>query len=94
MALATIPLACAGYQAHGVGHHQVTFQAMPLVMGKVTAELATYLESCRTKRNVSTYDRGGGISDTEVAELVAEAKMLMKNVQAWLKKCHPEYAGG
>src|SRR3990172_11830180 len=59
LALATIPLACAGYQTQGVGHHRVTFQAMPLLMGKDSAGLAIYFESCRTKRNVGTYDREG-----------------------------------
>ena len=93
LALATVPLACAGYQTHGAGHHWVTFQALPLVMGKESAGLATYLESCRTKRNVGTYDRGGGISDGEANELVSEAKALKKAVEAWLKKSHPELVG-
>jgi len=93
LALATVPLACAGYQTHGAGHHRVTFQALPLVMGKESAGLATYLESCRTKRNVGTYDREGRISDAEADELVAEAKGLKKLVEAWLKKSHPELVG-
>ncbi len=55
--------------------------------------MATYLESCRTKRNVGTYDRGGGISDTEADELLSEAKALMKTVEAWLKKVTRSWRG-
>jgi hypothetical protein len=62
-------------------------------MGKESAGLATYLESCRTKRNVGTYDRGGGISDTEANELIAEAKEMVKTAETWPKKRHPELVG-
>ena len=33
LALATVPLRCAGYETYGPGHHWTTFQALPLTMG-------------------------------------------------------------
>jgi hypothetical protein len=68
LTLATIPLYCTGYETHGQGHHWLTFKLLPEVMGKEYSELADYLDLCRTKRNVSTYDRVGQISQSEVDE--------------------------
>jgi hypothetical protein len=90
VALSTIPLLCAGYETYGASHHWTTFQALPLVMGSELADLGSYFESCRTKRNVSTYDRGGGISILEAEELLTEATGFEKRVEAWLRSQHPD----
>jgi hypothetical protein len=91
LALATIPLFCAGYETHGSGHHWVTFQMLPRFMGDEYAELATYFESCRMKRNVGTYDRGGEISDSEADELLNEVADFKAKVERWLRANHPEF---
>ena len=61
-------------------------------MGEATSELATYFESCRTKRNVGTYDRGGEISEAEAGELSAEVSDFKTQVDRWLRGVHPEYS--
>jgi hypothetical protein len=91
LTLATVPLFCAGYETHGAGHHWVTFQLLPHFMGEAISEVATYFESCRTKRNVGTYDRGGEISETEAGELTAEVSDFKTQVENWLRAVHPEY---
>ena len=92
LTLATIPLFCAGYETHGAGHHWVVFQLLSHFMGEETSELATYLESCRTKRNVGTYDRGGEISETEADELSTEVGDFKAQVERWVRAVHPEYS--
>jgi|SRR3989304_2501256 len=88
--LAAIPMLSSGYETHGSGHHWVTFQALPHFMGKEHLPTATYFESCRVKRNVGTYDRGGEVSDSEANELRAEATRFRSQVELWLRDKHPE----
>ena len=91
LTLATIPLRCAGYETHGQGHHWTTFQALPLTMGDELQDLSDYFESCRNKRNVGAYDRSGGISPSEAAELLEEARRFKEKVTRWLRDKFPEF---
>ncbi len=89
LALATIALYCSGYKTHGLGHHWVTFQSLPDIMGNEVRETAAYFDLCRTKRNVSAYDRSGQISQKEADELIREASAFKSVVLEWLKANHP-----
>ena len=93
VALATIPLHASGFRPEGPGHPLTTFVALPLVMGDEFADLADYFDTCRTKRNVSAYDRTGGTSDTEVEELLGDVGAFREKVLAWLRANHPQLAG-
>jgi len=90
--LSTIPLYCAGYETHGTGHHWLTFQLLPEIMGSDLAELSVYFDSCRSKRNANTYDRGGQISDTEAEELQIEASRFKLIVEEWVAEHFPDLA--
>lgn len=90
LALATIPLYCAGYETYGKGHHWLTFRLLPEVMGGEYSDLAQYFDQCRTKRNVGTYDRGGQISQSEVDELLVEVVSFQEDVVDWLKVNHSD----
>ena len=90
LALATIPLHCSGYQTHGHGHHWVTFQSLSHLMGDEVRDTAAYFDLCRTKRNVSAYDRSGQISQKEADELIGEASAFKSIVLAWLKAEYPQ----
>ena len=83
LSLATIPLNCAGYETHGQGHHWVTFQLLPELMGTELEPISIYLESCRTKRNIGTYDRSGELSETDATELLEETLLLKEKVENW-----------
>jgi hypothetical protein len=89
LGLATIALHAAGYRAIGTGHHWATLHALPEVMGSQEQTRADYLDQCRSKRNVTEYDRAGEVSDSEAAELLAEARAFRADLLAWLKKNHP-----
>lgn len=91
LTLATIPLHCSGCETHGAGHHWMAFLVLPHVMSPDLKELSEYFELCRTKRNVSTYDRGGQISEAEADELLSEVKSFKSLVEAWLRDHHPEF---
>jgi hypothetical protein len=90
LTLASVPLRCAGYETHGQGHHRTTFQALPLSMGDALLDLSIYFESCRSKRNVGSYDRSGAISRSEASELLKEARLFREAVMKWLWEVHPE----
>jgi hypothetical protein len=92
VALATIPLHASGLRTEGTGHHQTTFQALPLVMGDDLIDLAAYFDTCRSKRNVSAYDRTGRTAETEVEELLSEVGAFRDKLLAWLKATHPQLA--
>jgi hypothetical protein len=68
----------------------MTFKLLPEVMGKEYSDMADYLDLCRTKRNVGTYDRGGQISRAEAEELISEVIRFRDEVQGWLEEHHPE----
>lgn len=87
--LATIALYAAGYRSTGTAHHWVTFHVLPDIMEPGARARADYLDSCRSKRNVTDYDRAGEISNREVDEILVEARTFRKELLAWLKKKHP-----
>lgn len=89
--LATIVLAASGFRATGAGHHWATFKTLPELLGQDLQNLSDYFDQCRTKRNLSDYDRAGEISREEAGELLKEAKKFRPAVLGWLKKHHPTF---
>ncbi|MGH7430179.1 MAG: hypothetical protein ACREJ4_17740, partial [Candidatus Methylomirabilaceae bacterium] len=87
--LATIALHAAGYRTSGAGHHWVTLQVLPEIMGSQIQSRADYLDGCRSKRNVTDYDRAGEISETEAEEILAEAQAFRIALLAWLRATYP-----
>ena len=87
--LATIALRAVGYRAAGGGHHWTTFNVLPEIMGPEAQSRAGYLDNCRTKRNVTDYDRAGEVSDIELDELLNEVLAFRTDLLAWLRLNHP-----
>lgn len=87
--LAMILLYCNGYAPKGVGHHATVFEAMKVLMGDDYLKLADYFDSCRSKRNITDYDYAGGISKSEVDEIIKEAEDFQEVILAWLKTNYP-----
>jgi hypothetical protein len=54
------------------------------------AKFIRTLDAFRKKRNVSSYDIGGGISNREVEEMIAIAKALQEDVQDWIRANHAQ----
>lgn len=88
--LATIALRVSGYRTSSMGHHWVTFQALPLIMGPAEQDQADYFDACRRKRNIADYDAAGEISESEAAELYSEALEFRRGMLTWLRSEYPE----
>ena len=88
--LATTAIYCAGYRVKGREHHKTTFEALPLAMGNIVTQQANYFDTCRIKRNTIMYDRAGLVSETEVENLVEEAKSFQQLVEAWITQNYPQ----
>ena len=66
---ATAALAAAGYRASRDDHHYRVIQSLEITLGKDTKFVRAF-DAFRKKRNVSSYDIGGGISHREVEEML------------------------
>ncbi|MFH1228524.1 MAG: hypothetical protein V1701_11570 [Planctomycetota bacterium] len=86
--LATMALYSSGYKTYGSAHHYTTFQALREILPADCRELMDYFDACRSKRNVSDYDRAGGITEDAAAEILTEARRFKKTVMDWLKINH------
>jgi len=91
--LATIALYCKGYKAVGPGQHFIVLQTIKETMGQLFRNRADYFDMCRTKRNITDYDRAGEISAREATELLQEVKDFKQDAADWLHNYYPKLAG-
>jgi hypothetical protein len=86
---ASAALAAAGYRpARGGDHHFRVIQSLALTVGWPSARVET-LNAFRTKRNVSSYERAGEVSDANAREMHDLAVQLRNDVRTWLRESHP-----
>ena len=88
--LATMVLYCHGYRTRGSGHHATTLAALQEMDIPELSTYSDYFDGCRSKRNVTDYDRAGEITETEAEELLREASAFYGVVRAWLQAHHPD----
>ena len=87
---ASAALAASGYRpARGGDHHVRIIQALALTIGWDASSVET-LDGFRKKRNVSSYERAGQISDRTAREAELLAVRLRDEVADWLRTTHPE----
>lgn len=86
---ATAALAAAGYRASHEAHHRRVIESLALTIG-ATRELVQRFDAFRKKRNMSSYEMGGTISEKEAAEMAAFAADLRQEVERWIRSKHPE----
>lgn len=82
-------LAAAGYRASHDSQHYRVFQSLEHTIGtdsKVIRQLDVY----RKKRNVSSYEVSGSISEGEASGIRALAAKLRTDVREWISKNHPQ----
>jgi uncharacterized protein (UPF0332 family) len=85
---ATAALAAAGYRPSAqASHHYYVIESLHFTI-RAEAKLITQLDRFRKKRNISTYEQSGVVSDQEAAEMLALARELRVRVQQWLEKHH------
>jgi uncharacterized protein (UPF0332 family) len=89
--LATIALLASGYRAvPGKGHHYITIMSLTETMGQKAESRAEYLNTCRSLRNRTDYDRAGVTNENQVAELLEEIHFFHQDLIQWLKTHHPD----
>src|SRR5208282_6202101 len=81
---AKMSIACAGYRlANTQGHHRLTFEAARLALGASATRSLDFFEACRRKRNVIDYDQASVATETEAAEVIAQAGSFLELVEQW-----------
>jgi hypothetical protein len=90
LTLATAALHAAGYRtnSNAPGHHAITVQSLEHSFG-ADAALVRKFDGFRRKRNRVSYDAPAAVSEPEVAEILALARQLRRDVEAWLRASHP-----
>ncbi len=86
---ATAALAAAGYRAARDNHHYRVIQSLEFTTAPGTKLIATF-DGFRKKRNVSSYDVAGSVSDKEADEILKLATGLRADVERWIRATRPE----
>ena len=86
---ATAALAAAGYRAARENHHYRVIQSLEFTTAPGRKFIDT-LDGFRKKRNVSSYDLAGAVSDKEADEMLKLATRLRADVEKWMKATRPE----
>jgi uncharacterized protein (UPF0332 family) len=87
---ANIALRASGYRTRvQTGHHQKIVESLELTL-KSDSKLIQKLKVFSKKRNATSYDAAGNISEQELEQAIKVAEELQQGVLAWLKQSHPE----
>jgi hypothetical protein len=82
-------LAAAGYRASRDNHHYRVIQSLELTIAPGRVFIDT-LDAFRKKRNISSYDVAGSVSERETVEMFALASKLRGDVETWIRAVRPE----
>jgi hypothetical protein len=74
------------------GHHRLTIDLLPVLVGAHESTRATYFDACRRKRNQADYERAGAVTTAEVDALLKAAVEFRQDVLTWLESDHPMLA--
>ena len=87
---AKMAIACAGYRVGAAaGHHRVSFESLPLAIGKLAHPYSDYFDRCRRKRNAIDYDEAHVATETEAREIAVNAKEFLDAVERWIASNYP-----
>jgi hypothetical protein len=84
---ATAALAAAGYRASREGHHHRVIQSLEFTLAPERKVIDTF-DRFRKKRNISSYDVAGAVSDKEAHEMYDLAATLRARVEQRIRKNH------
>jgi hypothetical protein len=86
----TTALRASGYRAATqAGHHVKTIESLEFTI-EANPKLIQRLKTFSNKRNRSSYDVAGSVSDQDLETLEKLAAELKDNVTNWLAKTHPD----
>lgn len=80
---ATAALAASGYRAQRTAQHYRVIQSLEHTIG-LAAEVVDQIDAFR-KRNISSYDRPGTVSEKEAGEMLELARYVRQAVEKWLR---------
>jgi len=86
---ATAALAAAGYRATRDNHHYRVIQSLEFTTATDRRVIDTF-DGFRKKRNISSYDLAGSVSDKEAGEMLKLAISLRGDVERWIRATRPE----
>jgi hypothetical protein len=87
---ANVALRASGYRARvQTGHHQKIVESLELTL-KVDPKLIQKLKVLSKKRNATSYDAAGSVSEQELEQAIKVAGELQQSVTTWLHVNHPE----
>jgi len=89
---ATAALAATGYRASRESHHHRVIQSLEFTLAPERKAIHTF-DTFRKKRNISSYDVAGSVSDKEAKEMYELAAALRAKVEEWMRKNHPRLLG-
>jgi len=90
--LSKMAIACEGYRiSSGGAHHQKTFDAAKIALGRASEKSADYFELCRRKRNDIDYDSAEVVTEAEAEQLRERVKEFRALVETWIKTNHQKY---
>jgi hypothetical protein len=81
--------ACGYCTVTQVGHHLKTIESLEFTM-RADSRLIQKLRVFSKKRNATSYDSAGNVSNQELEEAIKVAEGLRQTVTAWLLETHPE----
>ena len=94
LTLATTALRATGHRtATQAGHHVKTIESLELTI-QASPKLIQRFKTFNNKRNKSSYDVAGAVSDQELGAMVKLARKLKESTVAWLHASHPELLKG
>jgi hypothetical protein len=90
LTLANVSLRACGYRTvTQVGHHQRMIETLELTI-QAEPRLIQKLKVFSKKRNATSYDSAGNISEHELSQAIQFAMELERIVSTWLREHHPE----
>jgi len=87
---AIIALRASGYRTSAqTGHHLKSIESLEFTI-KADEKLVQRMKVLSKKRNATSYDAAGNVSNQELELAIRTASELLTGVLLWLQKTHPE----
>lgn len=87
---AIIALRASGYRTSAqTGHHLKSIESLEFTI-KADEKLIQRMKVLSKKRNATSYDAAGNVSNQELELAIRTASELLTGVLLWLQKTHPE----
>jgi hypothetical protein len=87
---ANVALRASGHRTRvGPGHHQKIVESLELTI-QAEPKLIRKLLAFSKKRNATSYDAAGSVSEQDLEQVIEVAEELHRSVMTWLQQQHPE----